>query len=229
MKARRESGEGLWQTWCGDGGEACGKSRRKKATLLHRRRGETKIPRGARKARCPPCSRAPSRPFGRGSGGSVRTGRGTRQAERRVGPGGGSAQGGAGGRAGPSRGAVSGRSRGGAAGTPLQRDHCSPTRPTRQVPLPRDLFQDPVADPVLLSQQRFLRNARGWRRGAAPGPSGCTAEHLRVFKDDEDSADLLMWAAGQIANAALPPPVLAGIRLGRIVALQKPDGGVCHE
>ena len=43
--------------------------------------------------------------------------------------------------------------------------------------------------------------------------------------DDEDSADLLMWAA-KIANAALPPPVLAGIRLGRIVALQKPDGGV---
>ena len=83
-----------------------------------------------------------------------------------------------------------------------------------------------MADPVLLSQQRFLRNVRGGRRGAAPGPSGCTAEHLRVFRDDEDSADLLMWAAGQIANAALPPPVLAGIRLGRIVALQKPDGGV---
>ena len=44
--------------------------------------------------------------------------------------------------------------------------------------------------------------------------------------DDEDSADLLMWAARQIANAALPPPVLAGIRLGKIVALQKTDGGV---
>ena len=66
------------------------------------------------------------------------------------------------------------------------------------------------------------RNVRGGRRGAAPGPSGCTAE----LTDDEDSAELLMWAAaaGQIANAALPPPVLAGIRLGRIVALQKPDG-----
>ena len=83
-----------------------------------------------------------------------------------------------------------------------------------------------MADPVLLSQQRFLRNVRSGRRGAAPGPSGCTAEHLRVLTDDEDSADLLMWAAGQIANAALPPPVLAGIRLGRLVALQKPDGGV---
>ena len=81
--------------------------------------------------------------------------------------------------------------------------------PARQVPLPPDPFQDPVADPVLLSQQRFLRDVRGGRRGAVPGPSGCTAEHLRVLTDDEDSADLLMWAAGQIASGAATRAALA--------------------
>ena len=40
---------------------------------------------------------------------------------------------------------------------------------------------------------RFGPRASG---GAALGPSGCTAEHLRGLTDDEDSADLLMWAAG---------------------------------
>ena len=98
--------------------------------------------------------------------------------------------------------------------------------PTRQVPLPPDFRSSHPRDPLALNSQRFLRNLRSGRRGAAAGPSGCTAEHLRVLADDEASADLLLRAAKRLANADVPADVLAGVRLGRMVGLRKPDGGV---
>ena len=97
--------------------------------------------------------------------------------------------------------------------------------PQRQVPLP-DGLRDNLPAPLALCRKRFLQNVRGSRRGAAAGPSGRTAEALRVLVDDEASAELLFRAAEQLATAAVPPPVLAGVRLGRMVGLQKPDGGV---
>ena len=42
----------------------------------------------------------------------------------------------------------------------------------------------------------------------------------------EASADLLLRAAERLANADVPADVLAGVRLGRMVGLRKPDGGV---
>ena len=53
--------------------------------------------------------------------------------------------------------------------------------PTRQVPLPPDFRSSHPRDPLALNSQRFLRNVRSGRRGAAAGPSGCTAERLRVL------------------------------------------------
>jgi hypothetical protein len=53
-----------------------------------------------------------------------------------------------------------------------------------------------------------------------------TAEHLRVLLDADADAHLLYLAAQQLATATLPAPILAGLRLGRLVALRKPDGGV---
>ena len=47
-----------------------------------------------------------------------------------------------------------------------------------------------------------------------------------VLADDEASADLLLRAAERLANADVPADVLAGVRLGRMVGLRKPDGGV---
>ena len=98
--------------------------------------------------------------------------------------------------------------------------------PTRQVPLPPDFRSSHSRDPLALNSQGLLRNVRSGRRGAAAGPSGCTAEHLRVLADDEASADLLLRAAERLANADVPADVLAGVRLGRMVGLRKPDGGV---
>ena len=86
--------------------------------------------------------------------------------------------------------------------------------PTRQVPLPPDFRSSHPRDPLALNSHRFLRNVRSGRRGAAAGPSGCTAEHLRVLADDEASADLLLRAAERLANADVPADVLAGVRLG---------------
>ena len=94
--------------------------------------------------------------------------------------------------------------------------------PQRQVPLPEGL-RDNLPAPLALCRKRFLQNVRGSRRGAAAGPSRCTAEAL---VDDEASAELLLRAAERLATAAVPPPVLAGVRLGRMMGLQKPDGGV---
>ena len=61
-------------------------------------------------------------------------------------------------------------------------------------------------------------------RGA--GPSGTTNEHLRLLLDDPGDGTLLHRAAERLANADVPEPVLAASRVGRAVALQKPNGCV---
>ena len=53
-----------------------------------------------------------------------------------------------------------------------------------------------------------------------------TNEHIRILLDDEEDAALLHGAAVRLANADVPPDVLQGIRVGRFVALTKPNGRV---
>ena len=79
---------------------------------------------------------------------------------------------------------------------------------------------------LILSEEKFLANLRQARRGAAAGPSGATAEHLRSLLDSDADARLLFLAAQQLARAQLPDSIQAAVRLGRLVALRKPDGGV---
>ena len=73
---------------------------------------------------------------------------------------------------------------------------------------------------------KFFCNLRGARQGAAAGPSGCTAEHLRILLDDEGCSDLLLHAAQLFAAGRVPAKVVDGLRLGRLVALQKPNGSI---
>ena len=63
----------------------------------------------------------------------------------------------------------------------------------------------------------LLKNLRTSRRGAAAGPSGTTTEHLKILLDEV----AILFVRGQI-----PPEILEGVRVGRMTALQKPDGGV---
>ena len=64
------------------------------------------------------------------------------------------------------------------------------------------------------------------RRGAAPGPSGMTADHLFPILESEVDSGMLVQVASRLAVGDIPEEVVDGIRLGRLRALAKPDGGV---
>ena len=77
--------------------------------------------------------------------------------------------------------------------------------------------------PFDLDVDKFLHNLRTARKGCAGGFSGMMAEHLKVGLE---SPVLVGEVACQFARARMPAEVVQAIRLGRITALQKPDGGV---
>ena len=79
---------------------------------------------------------------------------------------------------------------------------------------------------VLLRPAALLSNLQRARKAAAPGPSGHTAELIRLVLDDEADSDRFVRVAQQLAKAAVPPVVARALGLGRIVALTKPSGRV---
>ena len=101
-------------------------------------------------------------------------------------------------------------------------------RPTNQYPAPAETVQStriPHPDPDLPANQ-LLTNLRRAREGAAPGPSGLTAETLRFVLDDEHTTQSFITVASQIAKAEVPRDITKALGLGRLVALQKPHGNV---
>ena len=52
------------------------------------------------------------------------------------------------------------------------------------------------------------------------------SDHLKVLLEGPGSSTLFCEAATQLARATVPLEVVEAMRLGRITALQKPDGGV---
>ena len=97
--------------------------------------------------------------------------------------------------------------------------------PEPQIPINPELGLGRLGT-IELSSVRLIANVRRSRKGAAPGPSGCTGEHLRVLLDDEHCAELLLGAARKLAIAQVPGAILPALRLGRMVALSKPSGDV---
>ena len=79
---------------------------------------------------------------------------------------------------------------------------------------------------MAVDSAKLRANLQSARRAASAGPSGATAEHLQVLLDDEDCCDLLVAAAHRLAQADVPEAITAGVRLGRMVALLKPGGGI---
>ena len=77
-----------------------------------------------------------------------------------------------------------------------------------------------------MSWGAFVNNLRRARRGAAPGPSGCTNERLRLLLDSEEDMQLLHHAAQRLALSDVPEVIATALRLGRMVALRKPNGRV---
>ena len=98
-----------------------------------------------------------------------------------------------------------------------------PAEPYR--PLPQDILDAAPAVPLALDRTALLANLPRARRGAAPGPSGYTAEILRLVLDEEDASQLFFEVASLLARAHVPESAVAGLALGRLVALSKPGGG----
>ena len=92
-------------------------------------------------------------------------------------------------------------------------------------PLPPEITGRRPESPCSLDHILFTQNFRCARRGAAAGPSGVTEEHLKPILDSARDAELLCQAAELMAKASIPE-VLKAIRMGRMIALQKPSGGV---
>ena len=78
-------------------------------------------------------------------------------------------------------------------------------------------------EPVVLDGEEFVKSFRKSRRGAAPGPSDMCAEHLRPLLDRESDVLAVTMFANFFARGQT---IVAAVRLGRMTALQKPDGGV---
>ena len=78
----------------------------------------------------------------------------------------------------------------------------------------------------MLAASTVLGNLRRVRKGAAAGPRGYTAEFCRLALDDESTRSSFVRAGSALAQARLPPCMAAAFGLGRMVALQKPNGRV---
>ena len=86
--------------------------------------------------------------------------------------------------------------------------------------LPRDLTA------FNLDEDLFNKNVRTARKGVAGGPSGMTHDHLRLLLESLKDLHLFFavcdfWAKGQV-----PREAVNGIKLGRMTALRKENGGV---
>ena len=99
-----------------------------------------------------------------------------------------------------------------------------PPRP--RSPMPTWIEDVQAATPFVLDLEIFLQNLRSSRRGAAAGPSGMTTDHLFPLLESERDSLKLHQFATTLARAEVPAEIVDLIRLGRITALRKKDGGV---
>ena len=95
-----------------------------------------------------------------------------------------------------------------------------------RTPFPRHLAHPEPGTQFSMDRDRFARNLRSARRGAAGGPSGMTVEHLQPLLDHPRDLQAFLHAAEKVSRAHIPPAVQEAIRLGRLTALQKANGGV---
>ena len=103
------------------------------------------------------------------------------------------------------------------------------TSPERRFPVPREPIPPHLASavpesPFDLDFDRLVSNIRSAKRGAAPGPSGLTTEHLHPILENDSSVTALFRVGVLFSRGHVPPGALEALRLGRITALAKPDG-----
>ena len=94
------------------------------------------------------------------------------------------------------------------------------TNQQRRPPVPREPVPEGLAtampeSPFDLDFDRFISNIRRAKRGAAPGPSGMTTEHLHPLLENDASLALFRVAV-LFSRGHVPPNALDGLKLGRI-------------
>ena len=94
-----------------------------------------------------------------------------------------------------------------------------PSVPLR--PVPDELVHHRPQSTFKLDATQFARNLRSARRGAAGGPSPSNTSNL-CWMD----LQRFVHVAERLSRAQIPPSVREAIRLGRLTALQKADGGI---
>ena len=92
-------------------------------------------------------------------------------------------------------------------------------------PLGSEILDFQPDAPVALDRTALLANLRRGRKGAAPGPTGLTAEMLRLVLDAEESSQAFGDVAVLLDRASVPEPIAAVLAIGRLVAVRKPNGG----
>ena len=80
--------------------------------------------------------------------------------------------------------------------------------PTAREPLPPEVASRVPERPFDLDEEVFCRNLRSARRGAAPGPSGMTCEHLQPILESDRDTGLLCHVAMLVARGCVPPMAL---------------------
>ena len=93
-------------------------------------------------------------------------------------------------------------------------------------PLPARLRNLEPDTQFQLDEDKFARNVRSAKRGAAQGPSGMTTDHIRPFLKSHQDTQLMCKLAGRFAQGQVPDNIVAAVRLGGMTALVMPVGGV---
>ena len=93
-------------------------------------------------------------------------------------------------------------------------------------PIPADVLEFQPGSPLNLDVEGFSRNFRCAKRGVAGGPCGMTADHFQLILESEADTVAMGRMATDLARANIPLPILTALRMGCLIALQKPTGGV---
>ena len=98
--------------------------------------------------------------------------------------------------------------------------------PVLRDPIPQLIIHVAPAEQFSLDFDVFTWNIRCARRGAAGGPSGMTAEHLRLILESDSETAAFFRAAQDVARAEVAHDVFTLLRMVRLTALQQPAHGV---
>ena len=92
-----------------------------------------------------------------------------------------------------------------------------PRTPIIEIPL--EMMEHWPVEDFALDLDKFARNPRSARKGAAPGPSGMTSEHLRPLLSHPNDTLMLYRMGEQLGRGQVPQVVIEAIRVGRMTAL----------